>query len=75
MNISFFYHYSDDLNVSMSETMKVGAFADRQEILDERLIIPDAPFSSLLAPRQQSPPQNSNIQVNNQNHKKKLRVI
>lgn len=54
---------NDDLNVSMSETMKVGAFADRQEILDERLIIPDAPFSSLLAPRQQSPPQNSNIQT------------
>lgn len=59
---NFFYDFSDELNGSMSETMKVGAFADRQEILDD-LIMPDAPFSSLLAPRHQSPSQNSNIQV------------
>ncbi|KAL0280151.1 UNVERIFIED_CONTAM: hypothetical protein PYX00_001530 [Menopon gallinae] len=54
---------NEDLNVSMSETMKVGAFANRQEVLDD-LIMPDAPFSSLLIPRQQSPPENNNIQVN-----------
>ena len=44
--------------------MKVGAFANRQEVLDD-LIMPDAPFSSLLTTRQhhQPPsPQNCNFQ-------------
>ncbi|KAK6628896.1 hypothetical protein RUM43_002713 [Polyplax serrata] len=55
---------ADTLNASMSETMKVGAFANKQEILED-LIMPDAPFSSLLSPRQQSPSENSNLQINN----------
>ncbi|EEB19258.1 conserved hypothetical protein [Pediculus humanus corporis] len=59
---------NDELNASsVSETMKVGAFANRQEVLDD-LIMPDAPFSSLLATRQhhQPPsPQNCNFQQSN----------
>lgn len=56
----FFFFVSDDLNSSMSDTLKVGAFADHPEKtdLDDRLIIPETPFSSLLAPRQ-SPPQST----------------
>jgi len=48
-----------DLDASMSTTMKVGAFADPcdKTDVDERFIIPDTPFASLIdRPRKKSPP-------------------
>lgn len=52
---------SEDTNTSLSETIKVGAFADNKRpvapAVDPGLVFPDAPFSSLLLPKQQSPPQ------------------
>lgn len=52
---------SEDNDSSLSETIKVGAFADHSRpaapAADPDLVFPDVPFSSLLLPRQQSPPQ------------------
>ncbi|KDR12447.1 autophagy-related protein 13 homolog isoform X2 [Zootermopsis nevadensis] len=60
------YQQSEDNSASLSDTIKVGAFADscrQQQIpLEPELEIPNVPFSSLLAPRQQSPPRPSSVQ-------------
>ncbi|XP_067002888.1 autophagy-related protein 13 homolog isoform X2 [Anabrus simplex] len=57
------YQQSEENNTSLSETIKVGAFADSSrpppKPLESDLVIPTIPFSSLLTPRQQSPPQPS----------------
>lgn len=57
------YQQSEDNSVSLSDTIKVGAFADScrqpQIPLEPDLDLPNVPFSSLLTPRQQSPPQPS----------------
>lgn len=54
---------SEDNSASLSDTIKVGAFADscrqQQNPLEPELELPSVPFSSLLTPRQQSPPQSS----------------
>jgi len=57
------YQQSEDNNTSLSDTIKVGAFADScrqpQSPLEPDLEMPKVPFSSLLTPRKQSPPQPS----------------
>lgn len=60
------YQQSEDNSTSLSDTIKVGAFADscrqQQNPLEPELEMPNVPFSSLLTPRQQSPPQPSSMQ-------------
>jgi hypothetical protein len=57
---------SEDNSASLSDTIKVGAFADscrqQQNPLEPEPEIPSVPFSSLLTPRQQSPPQTTSVQ-------------
>ncbi|XP_012262969.2 autophagy-related protein 13 homolog isoform X2 [Athalia rosae] len=52
------YQQSEENNTSLSDTIKVGAFAGNKPVtvIEEDLVIPDVPFSSLLTPRQTSPP-------------------
>lgn len=52
------YQQSEENNTSLSDTIKVGAFAGNKPVTvnEEDLVIPDVPFSSLLTPRQTSPP-------------------
>lgn len=53
------YQQSDEISKSLSDTIKVGAFVINKPVIvnEEDLVIPDVPFSSLLAfPRQTSPP-------------------
>lgn len=61
------YQQSEDNSASLSDTIKVGAFADScrqpQSPLEPDLEMPNVPFSSLLTPRQQSPPQPSDPPV------------
>jgi hypothetical protein len=63
VNCDLFDLFSEDNNTSLSDTIKVGAFADScrqpQSPLEPDLEMPNVPFSSLLTPRQQSPPQPS----------------
>lgn len=58
---------AEDNTTSLSETIKVGAFADNSRPPappgDSDLVFPDVPFSSLLLPKQQSPPQGSPLQM------------
>lgn len=53
-----YYCFSEENNTSLSDTIKVGAFAVNKPVTvnEEDLVIPDVPFSSLLTPRQTSPP-------------------
>lgn len=52
-------YFSEENNASLSDTMKIGAFANNKktEILNDNpdLIMPDAPFSKLLCDRVPSP--------------------
>jgi len=50
--------YSDETSNSLSDTIKVGAFVINKPVIvnEEDLVIPDVPFSSLLTPKQTSPP-------------------
>ncbi|KAG8035771.1 hypothetical protein G9C98_001427 [Cotesia typhae] len=52
------YQQSEEISKSLSDTIKVGAFVvNKQVVVNEQdLVIPDVPFSSLLTPRQTSPP-------------------
>ncbi|XP_012282024.1 autophagy-related protein 13 homolog isoform X2 [Orussus abietinus] len=52
------YQQSEDNAKSLSDTIKVGAFAINKQVIvnEEDLVIPDVPFSFLLTPRQTSPP-------------------
>ncbi|PSN40375.1 Autophagy-related protein 13 [Blattella germanica] len=60
------YQQSEDNAVSLSETIKVGAFVDSckqtPKTADSDLDMPNVPFCSLFTPRQQSPPQNAPVQ-------------
>lgn len=51
-------YFSEEISKSLSDTIKVGAFVvNKQVVVNEQdLVIPDVPFSSLLTPRQTSPP-------------------
>ncbi|XP_015595001.1 autophagy-related protein 13 homolog isoform X2 [Cephus cinctus] len=59
------YQQSDNHTKSLSDTIKVGAFAvNKQVVVNEGdLVIPDVPFSSLLIPRQTSPPPASTVEA------------
>ncbi|KAG7204849.1 hypothetical protein KM043_005251 [Ampulex compressa] len=52
------YQQSEENSKSLSDTIKVGAFVVNKPVIvnEEDLVIPDVPFSSLLTPRQTSPP-------------------
>ncbi|XP_019697934.1 autophagy-related protein 13 isoform X3 [Harpegnathos saltator] len=52
------YQQSEEISKSLSDTIKVGAFVVNKPVIvnEEDLVIPDVPFSSLLTPRQTSPP-------------------
>ncbi|XP_046734839.1 autophagy-related protein 13 homolog isoform X1 [Diprion similis] len=52
------YQQSEENNTSLSDVIKAGAFAVNKKVTvnEEDLVIPDVPFSSLLTPRQTSPP-------------------
>ncbi|XP_063982237.1 autophagy-related protein 13 homolog isoform X2 [Diachasmimorpha longicaudata] len=52
------YQQSEEISKSLSDTIKVGAFVINKQVVvnEEDLVIPDVPFSSLLTPRQTSPP-------------------
>lgn len=52
------YQQSEESSKSFSDTIKVGAFVVNKPVMvnEEDLVIPDVPFSSLLTPRQASPP-------------------
>ncbi|XP_020292712.1 autophagy-related protein 13 homolog isoform X2 [Pseudomyrmex gracilis] len=52
------YQQSDETSKSLSDTIKVGAFVINKPVIvnEEDLVIPDVPFSSLLTPKQTSPP-------------------
>ncbi|XP_011312103.1 autophagy-related protein 13 homolog isoform X2 [Fopius arisanus] len=52
------YQQSEETSKSLSDTIKVGAFVINKQVVvnEEDLVIPDVPFSSLLIPRQTSPP-------------------
>lgn len=52
------YQQSEETSKSLSDTVKVGAFVVNKPVMvnEEDLVIPDVPFSSLLMPRQTSPP-------------------
>ncbi|EZA48976.1 autophagy-related protein 13 homolog isoform X2 [Ooceraea biroi] len=51
------YQQSEETSKSLSDTIKVGAFViNKPVIVDEDLVIPDVPFSSLLTPKRTSPP-------------------
>lgn len=49
---------SEETSKSLSDTIKVGAFVINKPVIvnEEDLVIPDVPFSSLLTPKQTSPP-------------------
>ncbi|KAK2581682.1 hypothetical protein KPH14_002173 [Odynerus spinipes] len=55
------YQQSEENSKSLSDTIKVGAFVISKPVIvnEEDLVIPDVPFSSLLTPRQTSPPPGS----------------
>ncbi|KAF7378775.1 hypothetical protein HZH66_015009 [Vespula vulgaris] len=55
------YQQSEENSKSLSDTIKVGAFViSKPPMVNEGdLVIPDVPFSSLLTPRQTSPPPGS----------------
>ncbi|XP_033330927.1 autophagy-related 13 isoform X1 [Megalopta genalis] len=52
------YQQSEETSKSLSDTIKVGAFVVNKSVTvnEEDFVIPDVPFSSLLTPRQTSPP-------------------
>lgn len=52
---------SEEISKSLSDTIKVGAFVINKPVIvnEEDLVIPDVPFSSLLTPKQTSPPPGS----------------
>lgn len=52
------YQQSEETSKSLSDTIKVGAFVVNKPVTvnEEDFVIPDVPFSSLLTPRQISPP-------------------
>ncbi|XP_050457826.1 autophagy-related protein 13 homolog isoform X2 [Cataglyphis hispanica] len=52
------YQQSEETSKSLSDTIKVGAFVINKPVIvnEEDLVIPDVPFSSLLTPKQTSPP-------------------
>ncbi|XP_076182221.1 autophagy-related 13 isoform X2 [Ptiloglossa arizonensis] len=52
------YQQSEETSKSLSDTIKVGAFVVNKHVTvnEEDFVIPDVPFSSLLTPRQTSPP-------------------
>lgn len=54
----FCLYFSEETSKSLSDTIKVGAFVVNKPVTvnEENFVIPDVPFSSLLAPRQTSPP-------------------
>jgi hypothetical protein len=67
VNCDSFDFFSEDNSASLSDTIKVGAFADScrqpQSPLVPALEMPNLPFSRLITPRQQSPPQPSDPPV------------
>lgn len=59
INWNFLYSYfSEETSKSLSDTIKVGAFVVNKPVTvnEDDFVIPDVPFSSLLTPRQTSPP-------------------
>ncbi|XP_024869821.1 autophagy-related protein 13 homolog isoform X3 [Temnothorax curvispinosus] len=52
------YQQSEETSNALSDTIKVGAFVINKPVIvnEEDLVIPDVPFSSLLTPKQTSPP-------------------
>ncbi|XP_046997269.1 autophagy-related protein 13 homolog isoform X1 [Schistocerca americana] len=71
------YQQSEDNASSLSETMKLGAFADSKrhplKAVEPELIIPNVPFSSLLTPKQQSPLQSPMPQQQNKDQQQPSR--
>ncbi|XP_014472650.1 PREDICTED: autophagy-related protein 13 homolog isoform X2 [Dinoponera quadriceps] len=59
------YQQNEETSKSLSDTIKVGAFVVNKPVIvnEEDLVIPDVPFSSLLTPRQTSPPPVSLVDV------------
>ncbi|GLH12112.1 Autophagy-related protein 13 homolog [Gryllus bimaculatus] len=57
------YQQSEENNTSLTETIKIGAFADNVKPLtqpgESDLVMPNIPFSSLLTPQHQSPRQHT----------------
>lgn len=64
------YQHSEENSKSLSDTIKVGAFVISKPVIvnEEDLVIPDVPFSSLLTPRQTSPPPGSLTDTINTKH-------
>ncbi|XP_036147146.1 autophagy-related protein 13 isoform X1 [Monomorium pharaonis] len=60
------YQQSEETSKSLSDTIKVGAFVINKPVIvnEEDLVIPDVPFSSLLTPKQTSPPPISLVEPN-----------
>ncbi|XP_071567195.1 autophagy-related protein 13 homolog isoform X2 [Temnothorax nylanderi] len=58
--------HSEETSKSLSDTIKVGAFVINKPVIvnEEDLVIPDVPFSSLLTPKQTSPPPISLVEPN-----------
>jgi hypothetical protein len=67
LTIHFEQIYSDETSNSLSDTIKVGAFVINKPVIvnEEDLVIPDVPFSSLLTPKQTSPPAVSLVEPTN----------
>lgn len=61
------FYFSEDTSKSLSDTIKVGAFVVNKPatVNEEDFVIPDVPFSSLLTPRQTSPPPVSTTETTN----------
>ncbi|XP_043278348.1 autophagy-related protein 13 homolog isoform X2 [Venturia canescens] len=63
------YQQSEENSKSLSDTIKLGAFVVNKQVIvnEEDLPIPDVPFSSLLTPRQTSPPPSSIVEPTSTN--------